>query len=410
MFEVLTVEDALKKIINSVGLASLEKESIGLLYSLGKTTAEDVISTAVVPHFSRSTMDGYAVRAEDTFGASESMPAFLDITGEIKMGESPPGGIKPGETMKIATGGMLPPGSDSVLMLEHSEELDEKLLAAYNPVAPGENVILKGEDLNEGDIIIEKNHRLRPQDIGALASAGITEVSVYVCPKVAIISTGDELVSPEEKPLPGQIRDINSCALAAAVQSAGAVPLLYGIVMDEASYLKEAVEKAMEEAALILISGGSSVGTRDVTAKVIDELGEPGVLIHGISIRPGKPTIFGLAGETPVFGLSGNPVSALVTFDLFVTPVIYRLRGLRMEDMVSPKIKARVSRNIPSSQGREDYVRVTLKEKDSGETWAYPVFGKSGLITTLVDAQGIIRISQNKEGLEKGEVVEVLLY
>ncbi len=410
MFEVVTVKEALHRIINSVIDMDNEMEEVNILQALNRITGEKIVSSEVVPHFSRSTMDGFAVRAEDTFGASESMPAFLDIKGEINMGEEPGEDLKAGETMKIATGGMLPPGADSVLMLEHAEELDEKMLACHQPVAPGENVILEGEDLKEGEGVLEKNHRIRSQDIGALAAAGITRVKVLAPPRVAVISTGDELVSPGEKPKPGQIRDVNSFALAAAIQSAGAFPILCGIVRDEKSLLREAVEGVREEASLILISGGSSVGTRDVTAKVIDELGDPGVLVHGISIRPGKPTIYGMARKTPIFGLSGNPVSALVTFDIFVAPLIYRLRGLEREEIIPSRVKARVSRNIPSSQGREDYVRVKLEKEESGEYKAVPVFGKSGLITTLVDARGVICISQNKEGLEEGEEVEVILY
>ncbi|WP_241423504.1 molybdopterin molybdotransferase MoeA [Candidatus Contubernalis alkaliaceticus] len=406
----LTVKEALNTIKDAVNNSAVEKDDIALTQALGRVTAEDIISTTVVPHFSRSTMDGFAVIARDTFGASEGMPAFLEVKGEVLMGGTPPGDIASGETMKISTGGMLPNSADSALMLEHAEELDETMIAVYRPVAPGENVILKGEDLKEGEIILKKKHLLRPQDIGALAAAGVMKVNVYKVPKVAVISTGDELVSPQEEPLPGQIRDINSCALAAAAQSVGAIPLMYGIVKDEASYLMRAIERARKEASLILISGGSSVGIRDVTAKVIDELGNPGVLVHGISIRPGKPTIFGMVGSTPIFGLSGNPVSALVTFDLFVTPVILKQKGMASRELILPKIPAKISRNIPSSQGREDYIRVNLETDEKGQTWAVPVFGKSGLITTLVEAQGMVRISQNKEGIEKGEEVEVVLY
>lgn len=410
MFEVLTVKETLNIIEGAVKPTKAEQEEIELIHALGRIIGEDIISSEIVPHFSRSTMDGFAVRAKDTFGASEGMPAFLEVKGEVLMGRSPSGDISPGETMKISTGGMLPESADGVLMLEHAEELDEKMIAAYRPVAPGENVILQGEDLKKGEIILKKNHYLRPQDLGALAAAGVMKVKVIKVPRVAVISTGDELVSPEEVPLPGQIRDVNSYALAAAILQAGARPLLYGIVKDEAPVLMEAIERARKEASLILISGGSSVGTRDVTAKVIDELGDPGVLVHGISIRPGKPTIFGMVESTPVFGLSGNPVSALVTFDLFVVPVIVKLRGMNPQDLLQPKSSARVSRNIPSSQGREDYIRVTLKTDEKGETWAVPVFGKSGLITTLVEARGMVRIAQNKEGIEKGENVEVILY
>ena len=410
MFEVLTVKEALNTIADAVKNTEGKKEDIELSMALGRVTAEDTFSAAVVPHFSRSTMDGFAVRAQDTFGASEGMPAFLEVKDEVLMGRSPSGDINSGETMKISTGGMLPESADSVLMLEHAEELDEKMIAAYRPVAPGENVILKGEDLKEGELILGKTHTLRPQDIGALAAAGVVKVVVYRVPRVAVISTGDELVPPEEEPLPGQIRDVNSCALAAAIQSVGAHPLLFGIVKDEAPDLMEAIERAREEASLILISGGSSVGTRDVTAKVIDELGDPGVLIHGISIRPGKPTIFGMVDTTPIFGLSGNPVSALVTFDLFVAPVILKQRGMNPLEVIQLKIQAKISRNIPSSQGREDYIRVNLETDEKGQAWAVPVFGKSGLITTLVEAQGMVRISQNKEGIEKGEEVEVVLY
>lgn len=417
MFEVITVQEAFKIVGENVPGAGAGEgarpEEVPITGSLHRVTAEEVASPGRVPHFDRSTMDGYAVKARDTYGASEENPRYLQVKGRIPMGQAPPGELGPWQAWGIGTGGMMPGGADSVLMLEHALETVDQLMLVYKAVAPGENVILAGEDLEPGEVILPKNHRLRPQDAGALAAAGVTRVKVFPRPRVAIISTGDELVPPGEEPGPGQVRDVNSLALSLAVQAAGGVPLPRGIVRDREETLQEALGKALGEADLVLVSGGSSVGTRDFTARVIENLGEPGVLFHGISLRPGKPTIFGRCGRVPFFGLSGNPVSALVTFDLFVVPALEKLAGLLPGSTGArqARVKARVDRNIPSARGREDYIRVTLVgDEETGETRAVPVWGKAGLITTLVEARGLFRISQNKEGVQAGEEVEVILY
>jgi len=303
---------------------------------------------------------------------------------------------------------MLPAGADAVVMVEHTEELDEKTIGVTRPVAPGENVVRRGEDVPAGSVVLPAGHRLRPQDLGILAAAGVVAVEVRRPLKVGIISTGDEVVSPEEKPAPGQVRDINSYTLYGAVAGCGGEPRLYGIVRDDFQRLQERLARALAENDMVLLSGGSSVGTRDVAARVIDSLGRPGVLFHGISLKPGKPSVGAVVNGKPVFGLPGHPASALVIFELLVAPLISSYTYPREKFREFP-LKARITRNLRSAAGREDFVRVKLHLQD-GELHAEPVLGKSGLITTMVRADGLARIPAGKEGVEAGEWVEVKLF
>lgn len=385
-----------------------EPVRISIKEAVDRILAEGVISREQVPSFSRSTVDGYAVQARTTYGASESMPAFINITGKIHMGKGAELPLLEGEAQYIPTGGMLPDGADSVVMIEHVEEVGE-LLNVYRQVAPGENVVRAGDDVGIGDHIMGKGSRLRPQDLGVLAAIGVTEVAVYPVPVVGILSTGDEIVPPEKSELsPGEIRDINSIMIGSRLEQLGAKVIYGGIVQDEYGEFLARAKALFEKVDLLLLSGGSSVGTRDFTVQVLGALGEPGVLVHGVATKPGKPTIIGKSQGKPVMGLPGHPVSALIMFDLIGVPILRRLQG-ESKDVLDKRIRANLSRNVPSAVGRSDYIRVRLEERED-ELWAVPVFGKSGLVTTLVESDGIVEISANKEGILEGEQVKIKLF
>ncbi|GAX89960.1 gephyrin-like molybdotransferase Glp [Effusibacillus lacus] len=379
-------------------------EEVALYEAFGRVLAEDVRAAEDVPGFDRSTVDGYAVRAQETYGANESMPSFLDLTGVVEMGGEA-GSVGAGQAKYIPTGGMMPDGADAVVMIEHAEEVGA-LLNVYKQVAPGENVIRRGEDVRAGQLILSRGHRLEPQDLGLMAAVGVSRVKVFAKPVVGILSTGDEIVPPETKQLkPGEIRDINTVAIGASLNSMGAEVIYGGIVKDQYEEYLARAKALFEKVDMLIMSGGSSVGTRDYTVQVMQELGEPGILVHGISVKPGKPTILAKAGRKPVVGLPGHPASALVIFDLVVRRIVNRLYD-RTPHPFDPRIRARLSRNLPSAVGRSDYVRVRLEKRD-GEVWAVPVFGKSGLVSTLTESHGVIEIPGPKEGLLQGEWVEV---
>jgi len=393
-------------------------EEIHISHSLGRVLAGDIASPEDLPEFDRSTMDGYAVKSADTFGAAESRPALLRLAGEIPMGTVTERTLSKGEVMKIATGGALPRGADAVVMFEQTQFVDEVSIEVVKPVAPMENVIHAGDDIKKGEVILTNGHRIRPQDMSALASVGITRISVFNRPRVAIISTGNEIVPADSKPAPGRIRDSNSYNLEGLITQAGGVPVKKGIIPDEYVRLRETLEAAVRDCALTLMTGGSSVGIADLTAKVINDAGKPGVLVHGVSIKPGKPLIIGLVGtperHVPIFGLPGHPAAVSICFELFVKPILIRMSGEvphpALEGLPSYRsVKAKLARSISSGPGREDHVRVTLEKKD-GQLLARPVFGASGLISTLVKAVGTVVVPVNEIGIEAGEEVEVRLF
>lgn len=406
-FNVKTVAETLEVIARQFAPVR-QPVTLPLGEALGLVLAEDVISAEQVPHFSRSTVDGYAVRAKDTYGASDSLPAFLDIQGKIEMGKIAGLLLREGQAQAIPTGGMIPDGADSVVMIEHVEEVGD-LLNVFRQVSPGENMIRAGDDVQTGELVMAAGQRLRPQDLGVLAAIGKTSVSVYPRPIVAILSTGDEIVPSDKQELaPGEIRDINSMTIGAAARACGAEVIEGGIVQDDFDAFFSRAQELFQQADLLLLSGGSSVGTRDYTERVMQSLGDPGVLVHGVSIKPGKPTILAKAGEKPIMGLPGHPASALIIFHLFTAPLIAQLEGV-LPSHLDKRIMARISRNIPSAVGRSDYVRVKL-EKRGEEWWAQPVYGKSGLISTLVKSDGMVEIAANKEGIMEGEFVRVHLF
>ncbi|HXX57827.1 MAG TPA: gephyrin-like molybdotransferase Glp [Thermodesulfovibrionales bacterium] len=372
--------------------------------------SEDVFSPEDLPGFSRSTVDGFAVTSSDTFGATEGLPAYLNVSHEILMGEEPSFRLLKGTASKIATGGMLPQGADAVVMLEHAQYADGGLIEVLKPVAPRENVISAGEDMKKGEVLLRKGHQLRSQDIAALAGVGIEEVKVYEKPKVSIILTGDEIVPLGRAVRPGQVRDMNSFTLAGLIRKNGGIPVKKGICKDVYEEIRNVVRESLDDSDMVLITGGSSVGTKDMTAEIIEGLGSPGVLFHGVTLKPGKPTIGAVVDGTPVFGLPGHPAAVAVCFEVFILPVLRMLTGREEKEYQGQKrIRVRLARNISSSVGREEHVRIALEERDN-ELWAVPVLGKSGLIRTLVKADGTIVIPAPVRGLEEGEMVDVVLF
>ena len=374
----------------------------------GRVLAERVTAPHPLPPFPRSTVDGYAVQAKDTFGASGSMPAYLRLIGEILMGKSPTLEVHSGEAAQVHTGGAIPAGADAVVMLEDTQLIDGSEIEVHRASGVGQNILLQGEDVQQGDVVLEPGTVLRPQEIGGLMALGMTSISVAVSPRVGIFSSGDEVVPPEMDPGPAQVRDINSHTLSAIIDRLGGRPILRGIVPDQHDALFEVVKQSHQEDDLIVITAGSSVSARDITGDVIQSLGEPGVLVHGISIKPGKPTILAIADDIPLIGLPGNPVSALVVGTLILDPLIRRFLGVQRV-LPAPQIAARLNVNVVSQAGREDYIPVRLQDSEGGII-AEPVFGRSNLIFTLVRADGLIQISPDATGLNAGTEVLVTLF
>ena len=402
-------DEALKTFLAAIPESDPQRaELIRTEEGIGRVLVEDVIATDSLPAFDRTTVDGYAVRATDTFGASASQPAYLKLAGEVPMGAAPQVEVHLGQAALVHTGGMLPKGADAVVMIEDTQAIDQSEVEVLKPVAGGQNVIREGEDVRAGQPAVSAGVRLRPQEIGGLMALGITQVRVMPEPRVAILSTGDEVVSPEQQPAPGQVRDVNSYTLGALVSRSGGQPIRYGIIGDSAGELEAAARRAHSEANLVVIAAGSSVSARDITADVISRLGEPGILVHGVSIRPGKPTVLAVCAGVPVIGLPGNPVSALVVAGLFLLPAMRKLLGLR-GPLWPAVMQARLTSNVSSTTGREDYLPVRLEVSPEG-LLAVPVHGRSNLIFTLVRADGLVRIPAEATGLEAGTTVEVRLF
>jgi len=386
------------------------EEVLALDRSVGRILAQDVFSSIDLPEFHRATMDGYAVQARSTFGASESMPALFAVVGSVEMGEVPTVSVKAGEAVRIATGGMVPNGADSVVMVEHAQSLDAHTVEVFKSAAPLQHVMEVGEDIRKGERVLVKGSRIRPQEMGVLAALGQTHVPVYKQPVLAIISSGDEIVPIHQTPGLSQLRDVNAHTLAGLVSLAGGIPLYLGIAKDDFDALNGLCRQALDQADMVLISGGSSVGSRDFTLDVLQGLPDAEILVHGVSISPGKPTILARSGEKAVWGLPGQVTSAMVVFHVLVRPALERISGLsEYAPGESRQVPAVLTRNLASVQGRDDHVRVKLVRQEEG-LYAEPILGKSGLIHTMVKADGLIRIDRNSEGLDKGSPVEVMLF
>lgn len=403
----LPPDEARKKLLSNIFHRSLADELIPVVSALGRVTSQDVLAPHPLPAFPRSTVDGYAVRAHDTYGASDSLPGYLAVIGEIPMGAAPTIGLSSGQCALIHTGGMLPSGANAVVMLEYTQRVKAGEIEIQKAVAEMENIIRVGEDVAEGQVVIPLGARIRPAEIGGLMALGIRELRVFNSVSVGLISSGDEVIPPDQTPLPGQVRDINSYSLAALIAQNGGKPISYGIIPDDFDTLKSVSARALLECDMVVVTAGSSASTRDMTADVIASLGKPGVLVHGINTRPGKPTILGVCGGKAVIGLPGNPVSALVNGYLFIVPVIEKLYGME-ENRPRPTVKARLTVNLASQAGREDWQPVKLIPGESG--WmAEPVFGKSNLIFSLAAADGLLRIHPDANGISAGTIVDVTL-
>jgi molybdopterin molybdotransferase len=408
--ELLPPQDALQTFLAQLSPQAANEE-IQTASALGRVNLEPVVAPHPLPSFPRTTVDGFAVRAADTYGASESLPAYLSVVGEVPMGDKPDFSLAPAACALIHTGGMLPQGSDAVVMVEYTQSAREGEVEILRSVAVGENVINVGEDVAKGQVVIPAGTRLRPAEIGGLMALGVTSLIVARQPRVGILSSGDEIVPPESELQPGQVRDVNAYTLSALVQSAGGIPVRYGIVSDRFEALRDSAARARAECDLVVITAGSSASTRDLTSRVIDDLGEPGVLVHGVNVRPGKPTILAVCDGKAMIGLPGNPVSALVIASLFVVPVVEALQGLQ-RPRPHASVPARLRVNLPSQAGREDWVAVRLvpDPQGPGRYLADPIFGKSNLIFTLARADGLLRIHADATGLSAGENVQVMLF
>lgn len=407
-FKAVTPQEALRALLQ---VAPVATERLLTVQARARVLAEDLYSSVDLPHFHRAAMDGYAVLSKDTFGASQSLPAYLKLAGVVEMGKPTTQLLESGKAMRISTGGMMPPGSDAVVMVEYTDETDGGLVEIHRSVSPWQNVIQIGDDIKKGDPVFQRGRRLRAHDLGALTGIGISSVLVYRRPRIGLISTGDEIVDVDSDPLPGQVRNINQHSLAGLIEECGGQLRDWGVVRDDKASLIRAIGEALQWSDLVLLSGGSSMGAKDIALEAILSFPDAEFVFHGISVSPGKPTIFAKACGKPILGLPGYPVSALVIFDLFAAPLIRKVGGEETA-RINPfarTLRATLKTNIASQVGREDYVRVTLK-RDSERWLATPLPSKSGAIFTLVKADGMVRIELNQDGLEEGEEVEVILF
>ena len=391
------------------------EEEIPLFEALGRYLAQEIEANTNIPEFARSVVDGYAVVAKDTFGVSDASPVFLELIGEVKMGEAPAHIVASGKGVYVPTGGMIPQGADAMVMIEYVEKLDDKTIAIYKASPPNGGLMNIGDDFKKGQLIYKKGHRMTTKDIGMLAAMGQAFVNVFVKPSVAIISTGDEVISIMEDPGPGQVRDVNSYALSALVYNMGAKVGLVALIKDSEEELKRAVSEALNKNNIVLLSGGSSAGEKDYTAKIIDELGNPGVITHGIAMKPGKPTVVGVIKNEKccchnrsnlVVGLPGHPMAAIISYKAVVEPFIKKYFFQCEEE--DQTLSARVTDNIHGGEGRETFTMVRLSKDNQG--WiAEPIHSKSGSISQLRYADGYIRTSSLTEGINKGQIVEVVI-
>lgn len=378
------------------------KEKKTLLESLGLILAEDLFSPEDIPSFNRSTVDGYAVNSKDTFGSSESLPGYFKNIAEVLMGEENDIKLGTGECAWIPTGGMLPATADAAVMLEYSEQLGEDTVLLYRAVGPGENIMQQGEDIKKNAKIFSQGKKIRPQDIGLLASLGIQELDVYKPLRVAVISTGDEII-PLDQPIKlGQIRDTNSYTIAAAINETNNQAVVYPIIKDDYALIKRTIEQALAENDLILISGGSSVGTKDMTLDVLLSLANSELLFHGIAIRPGKPTLAVKTEKNLIIGLPGHPVSAFMIQQILCSPFLAPRNNIQ--------VLAELESNIASQAGRDDFVAVKLIEDTDMKLKAKPLIGKSGLMSILSMADAYIHIPYEQQGIEKGQTIKVTLF
>ncbi|MFI7617545.1 gephyrin-like molybdotransferase Glp [Nonomuraea terrae] len=379
------------------------EERVPLSAALHRVPVADITAPAALPGFARSTVDGFAVRAMDTYGASEGLPSYLDLLGAVRMGAEPTVAVKPGGCVAMPTGGVIPAGADAVVMVEYTAETMPGTIEVTRPVAPGGGIVRADEDVASGGVLAPGGRPLRAPDLGFLAAAGVTTVTVHRRPRVVIISTGDEVVPPGTVELaPGQVRDATASALAGLVADAGGEPVIAGIVPDEPGALEGRLTEVVGEADLVIVSAGSSVGARDETAGAVAAIGD--IWCHGIAIKPGKPTLLAECSGIPIIGLPGNPLSALVVFGQVGVPLLWRIAGCEAPPP-QPSTRARLSRDLASAAGRLDVVQVVVRDGV-----AEPIFGPSALLSVLTRADGYVIVPEPATGLDSGTEVEVILY
>lgn len=401
----LSPDDARATFARAFTPRPLGTERVPLLQAYGRVLAEEIRAATDLPPFDRSTVDGYAVRAAETMDASKGAPVALRIAGEVLMGQPSGQAVGPREAVRIPTGGAMPEGADAVVMQEYTVREDSTVYVE-RPVSRGENLVRRGDDLRAGDVVLRAGRRLRAADVGLLGGLNHPEVEVHTRPRVGVIVTGDELVPPGRDASGGQIHDMNTYTLMGLIEATGAVAVPYGIVGDNVQLVVDRAKAAHEDTDVVILVGGSSVGERDVVTDAIAALGAPGIIVHGIAIRPGRPTILAVAGGKPVFGVPGNVVSAMVVFDQFIRPVLLEMAGLRGERRLGGIVRARLARRLAAGD-REDHVRVSLVER-GGELWATPVPGGSGIITSMVRSDGMVVVPVGGV-LPEGAEVEVTL-
>lgn len=398
--------DEMKKIISETFKAlTLEKETIDIGHGLGRVLSSDIVSTIDVPHFDRSVVDGYAVKLTDVQGASNAIPGFLRITGEVEMGKETICILKQGETLYVPTGGMVPAGTEAMIMIEYTEKLGEKDLAVYTNAGANENMMRIGDDIRNGELVFSRGHLLRPQDIGVLSALGYLHIEVYQPPRLSIISTGDEIIRPGETPKPGQVIDINTPALAAVAKRLGAEVISTAYASDDRQEIRSAVELGIKNGDMVILSGGSSMGEKDYTVEVINELGE--VLLHGLAVKPGKPTILGTVSQKPVIGLPGQPAAAIMVMMIVLQEFMSRYYG---QDLFKYQtVSGVLMENIHAAPGRRTFQTVSITKSENGIE-VRPTHGKSGMITLLSYSDGYLEITENEEGKNAGDQVEVTLF
>jgi putative molybdopterin biosynthesis protein len=406
--KLITFDEAQKAIESQFKPAALGEEEAVLLEAYNRVLSEDVVSTIDIPPFNRSTVDGYAVKAQDTFGADENQPATLQVSGVVSVGEQPQATVGKGEAVEIVTGAPIPKGADAVVMVEDTEREDGEL-HVFSSVTPNENVMKRGSDIKKGEAVLKKGQVLGSSEIGVLAALGLTKIKVSRIPMVAVLSTGSEVTEPG-KPLPlGKIYDINAYSISTAVVESGAKPVYFGVVPDDKTALSKALRTALASADMVITSGGVSVGPRDYTPQIVDSLGKPGIVVYGIAVKPGKPTTVGFVGDKPVFSLPGHPTSALLIFYLLARPLIQRLAGRPVTAIKT--VKAAAGSRMFSAKGRRTFVMVKLMFDESCRLIAEPVeTGASGAITTLAKADGFVEIPENEQFVDADEEVAVALF
>ena len=404
----MTFDEAKKAIESQFEAKSLGVEEVSLLESSNRVLAENIAANMDIPPFNRSTVDGYAVRAEDTFGAEENRPVVLHVSGTVNIGELPVATVKKGKAAEIATGAPIPQGADAVVMIEYTSRKDEEV-KVYSATTRDENIMKAGADVKDGEIILKKGQSLGSREIGVLAALGKARVKVFSVPRIAVLSTGPEITEPGKKLPPGKIYDINAYTLSTAVLESGGKPVYLGVFPDNLDELHRVLRSALASSDMVVTSGGVSVGPKDIMPKALSALGEPGVIVSGIAIKPGKPTTVASVTGKPVFSLPGHPASALLTFLLFVRPLIQVMSGRKPEK--ASQVKALASMRMFPAKGRRTFIMVNLKREKLKGLIAAPVpTGLSGAITTLAKADGFVEIAENVQFVDAGELVAVQLF